>query len=127
MADIILTAGIDSCFPVVFVFRMYKTTTSDLADLQLLGPRLRLSPTTASPALGRPLDLQVGVLGFIGLCLSPIHPPLSSSDRRSSGCATDSDSHTGYSMRKGGFSPQSALVVNVVLPAISTHSLVSYR
>ena len=73
MVDIILAAVIDSCFPVVFVF--HKTTTSDLADLQLLGPRSRLSPTTASPALGRSLDLQVGVLGFIGLCLSPIHHP----------------------------------------------------
>ena len=125
MADILPAAATGSCFPVVFVF--HKTTTSDLAELQLLGPRSRLSPTTASPALGRPLDLQVGVLGFIGLYLSPIHHPLSSSDRRSSGCARDHDSHTGCSMHKGAFSPQSALVVNVVLTAISTHSLVSYR
>ena len=36
MVDILPAAVFDGCFPVVLVF--HKTTTSDLADLQLLRP-----------------------------------------------------------------------------------------
>ena len=75
MAGIILAAAIGSCFPVAFVFHKTTTSDNDLADLQLLGPRSRLSPTTAAPALGRPLDFQVGVLGFTGAVPFPLPPP----------------------------------------------------
>ena len=79
------------------------------------------------------MDLQVGVLGFIGMCLPPTPPPLSSSDRRSSTCARDTDWHTGRSMHnyEGAFArPRNQhwlRLLTVVLPAISTHSLVSCR
>ena len=61
-----------SCTAVVFVFG--KITNSDLATLNLLRPQSR---DVSDDSLSGIMDLQVGVLGFIGLCrrLSPTHHP----------------------------------------------------
>ena len=72
MADIIIAAVIDSCFPVVVVFG--KITTSGLADLQLLGPRSRAASNDSFSSIREAPGPLGGSAGFYRPVPFP-HPP----------------------------------------------------